>query len=251
MTLLEVMIAMVLTSIVMMTVLYFYQDVIFIGAEIDRARKDEFYMRYVENRLMNTLSRAVSKTDQAGDFVFFSVNDDGLTKPGSQSLIFIFDNGFSMEKAFSNHVLGRLFIDKEGLLTLVYWPSPKRWEKDATMPMKKEILLENVDSLAFEFFIAPEKVTKQSATPASDSPKPSENGKKNKDPSSEKVAETPARSPEPKNSWTSQPWVKEYEQLPVMVKVIVTLGKKPNAKEQEKMIFAFPLVNSDSHIVYE
>lgn len=222
-TLLEVLIAMALTVIVLMTLTFFYREVGIIGTEIDRVKVQDFYMRFVENRLSDTLTKAIAPTDKAKDFVFFSLGDENLTKSGSQSLIFTFDNGVSLDKLFSNHVLARLYLDPQGHLTMAYWPSPKRWDRAGMPPMKKEILLDHVDSLEFAFFVAPEKSKDESIN-----------------------ALEQGQEPEPKGDWRTQPWLRDFQQLPVLVKTKVILSDS-----KQELIFVFPLMNSLTHAVYD
>lgn len=244
-TLLEMLIAMSLTALILMTLTFFYSEVGYISGELDKVKKQEFYISYVENRLMGVLPKIVSPTDQAKDFVFFSVGDEGITMPGSQSLIFTFDNGISFDRPFSNNVIGRLYLDVQGRFSLAYWPSPKRWE-GGEWPMKKEILLEKVKSLHFEYFIAPEKkdiALNDQGKAVAEKPENNSEGKPGSDP-----AAAPPESlatPEPKGEWRSEGWSKEFKSLPVMVKVILELQE-----EGEKLIFIFPLINAKAHIIY-
>lgn len=227
-SLLEVLIAMTLTVLVLTTLLFFYQQLSLIGIDIDKVKQKHFHLRYVENRLSAILPRAVNEKDKRKDFTFFSINDEGIGMGGSQSLIFTFDNDVSRDSVFSNNVIGRLYLDKQGLLTLAYWPSPKRLEKGSPFPMKKEILLEGVDSLSFEFFIPPEKTGEASLNKPSEDP-----------------------SPEPKGDWRKQLWSKDFKKLPAMIKVIVALKKDKDEKESETLVFVFPLVNSLTPVIYD
>lgn len=241
-SLLEVLIAVVLTVAILMTLTFFYRQVTEIGYEVERVSAKNFSMRYIESRLASILPKAVSETDKKKDFVFFSVGDEGLTKAGSQSLIFTFDNQVSLDKVFSNHVLARLFLDKNGNLMIAYWPSPKRWEPNIIPPMKKEVLLQGVDNLSFEFYIAPAKKEKEA---------PKETQKKDekkdeKDDDNKALDEKKDVEPEPKGEWRRQAWLQEYKQLPVMIKIIVEI---PNRKEP--LVFIYPLANTKSHVVYE
>lgn len=226
-TLVEVLIAMALTVIVLMTLMFFYREVGIIGAEIDRTKAQDFYMRYIENRLADVIPKAISPTDQKKDFVFFSTTDEGITKVGSQSLIFTFDNGISLDKIFSNNDIGRLFLDSEGNLTLAYWPSPKRLEKGELPPIKKEILFENVDTLTFSFFVSPKKEKKQAEN-------------------NEETDTKNAAEPEPRGDWREQPWLKEFNELPAMVKISIR-----TKDTKEDMTFIFPIPNKKTAIVYE
>lgn len=225
-SLIEVLIGMVLTVLVLTTLLFFYQQINVISIDIDKVKKEHFQLRYVENRLSSILPRAINEKDKK-EFTFFSLNDEGISLNGSQSLIFTFDNDVSRDSVFSNNVIGRLYLDKQGFLTLAYWPSPKRQEKGSPVPMKKEVLLEGVDSLDFEFFIPPEKLGEANLNKAHDNP-----------------------SPEPKGGWRKQLWLKEFKKLPAMVKMNVGI-KETNDGKKEVLSFVFPLVNSVTPVIYD
>lgn len=231
----EVLIALTLTIGILMTLTFFYRQVTEIGSETDRVRAANFKKRYIETRLAKILPKAVSKTDRSGDFIFFSTGDEGITKLGSQSLIFTFNNLVSLDKNFSGHVLGRIYLDSKGNLFIAYWPSPKRLENWERVPMKKELLLEGVENLTFEFYIAPERKKTEDTKPKSNEKEQDDKKNKKKD-----------VEPEPKGDWHRQPWLQEYNQLPVMVKMIVKMQN-----EQTPLIFIYPLAKSKSHVIYE
>lgn len=250
-TLMEVLIAMVLTVLVLTTLTFFYRQVMVIGNEIDEVKKHDFYTRYVENRLMDVLPKTLSPKDK--DFAFFSFGDDGTTKLGSQNLIFTFFNGVSLEKEVANHAIGRLFVDPEGRLTFAYWPTPKQWDKPEEPPIKKEILLEGVEAIEFSFFIAPEVAPEKPSQQEEQGgkggdtkkqPPPKPKGADGKKEEASKEEEKPV--PEPKGDWRVQPWLKEYADLPVLIKMSVQMKG-----ENEKKIFMFPLANSKTHIIYD
>ncbi len=259
-TLIEMLIAMTLTIGILMTLTFFYRQVTEIGLETDRIRAANFKKRYIETRLAKILPKAIGKTDRARDFLFFSTGDEGLTKNGSQSLIFTFDNQISLDKDLTGHVLGRIYLDSKGNLFIAYWPSPKRLESWEGVPMKKELLLEGVDNLAFEFYIAPERKKSSDENQNEDNnqkvdeKKPEQGNDKGKDEGKETTEQDKPEpeeekkdvEPEPKGEWRKQPWLEEYNQLPVMVKMIVTL---PN--EKNPLIFVYPLAKAKSHVIYE
>jgi hypothetical protein len=233
--LIEVVIALGLTIMILMTLMFFYRQVIQIGAESDQIITKNFALRYIETRLAAILPRTVSQTDSEKDFVFFSIGDESLTKPGSQSLIFTFDNDISLDKRFSGHVLARLYLDHSGNLMIAYWPSPNRWEQNLTPPIKKERLFEGVENLAFEFYIAPDR--KNEEIPEKDSKTQKEK---------KTTEKTKGIEPEPKGDWRKQAWLEEYNQLPVMVKMILTMPKG-----QDPIVFIYPLANTKNHVIYE
>lgn len=63
-SLLEMLIALVLTVIILMTLTFFYRQVTEIGIEMDRSSIKNFTMRYIESRLGTILPKAVSETDK-------------------------------------------------------------------------------------------------------------------------------------------------------------------------------------------
>jgi type II secretory pathway component PulJ len=260
-TLIELIVAMALTTGILVTLTFFYRQVVMIGVEMERTESENFNARYIESRLATILPKAVSKTDQKKDFLFFSVGDEGITKPGSQSLIFTFDRGVNLNKEFANHDLARLYLDNQGNVVMAYWPSPKRWDGDKP-PMEKEVLLQGVDNMVFEFYIAPERQKKEEETENTEqsgtdtetaSGENQEDQKKQAEKQKEKKADKPnseeekKAEPEPKGAWRKLPWLEEYNQLPVMVKIILTLSDE----KQDPLIFVYPLPNAKSYVIYE
>ncbi len=219
MTLIEVLIAMALTMVIFMALTYFYQDIDGLNRSQEKAQLASFQLSYVENRLSHILPKAVSSSDKKKDFAFFTSSDaNGLLKSGSPSLVFTFDEGIVLNSHFANHVLGRLFLDQNGNFTLATWPSIKRWEPQKAPPMKKEILMENVESIAFEFYVPPTKGQQKDV---------------------EKVII------DPKNDWHKE-WKAEYKKLPAIVKVLIQ-----KVGDEKPYPFIFPLDNTDMIIIYD
>lgn len=237
-TLLEVLISIALTVIILMTLTFFYRQVGIIGIAVDSVKEENFRLRYLETRLADILPKTIAANDKKQDFVFFSVEEDPLTKPGSQSLIFTFENGVSLDKEISNHALGRIYLDKDSRLMLAYWPSPKRWEIGILPEMKKELLLEDVEGLRFGFFVPPQKKGKKEIADQA-----AEKDTKIKETSDDEAKGKPV--PSPQGDWHRQAWLKEYESLPTMVRVIVLRKGKP------AITFAFPMANAKEHVIYD
>jgi len=260
-SLLEVLIGMGLALIVLTTLTFFYQQVTSLNAVMDQVQKESFQLRFLENRLTHVLPRAVSEKSSKKDFFFFTSGDAfGLLHPGLPSLIFTFNNNTDIDKDFSNHVIGRLFVDKQNRLCLAYWSSQVDWDKCPNPPLKKEILLDNVSDLAFKFYVAPDKPrkteanSKQTEVPVVD-PKQVDPKLLNSRQIDPKNLETkqpePKRAephePEPKGGWLTL-WKAEYHQLPVMIRIEI----KRKVKDTEEMIlFVLPLLNSNKNIVYD
>jgi hypothetical protein len=229
-TLLEVVIAMSLTAVILMSLSFFYREVSYVGEELDKIRAQNFFLRYVESRLISVLPKAIQK---GTEFCFFSIENDTVSAPGCQSLILTYNNDICLDNPFSNTVVGRLFVDAKERLTFVYWPSPKLWENlDVVIPMKKEILLEGVNSLSFEFYVAPSKKENSQESENEKQPKPST-------PTDQK------KGPEPKGAWRRDLWSSEFQELPALIRV------KVGTKEMGTMVFAFPLPSRNVRIVYD
>lgn len=222
-TLLEVLIATGLTVLVLTTLTFFYQQITLLNIKVDNLQQKAFKMLYVENRLTNTLTHSVSETKD--DFFFFTDVDrvPGI-KPETPSLIFTFDNGVKLDYRFSNHVLARLYLNENGQLTLVKWPSPRRWEEHELPPVHKEILIDNIKDLSFAFFIPP---TPEREIQAEEQQKGRE-----------------LDSPESRGRWIPE-WKREFQHLPAIVNITLT------SEDDKQVRFAFPLPHSPYHIIHE
>lgn len=233
-TLLEVLIAMVLTVLVISTLTFFYRQIAMVGYEIDQVKKTHFAFRFLENRLSDIVPMALPATDS--EFTFISTASDELTQKGSQSLIFAYDNQISLDKQFSNQVIARLYVSQSDELMVAYWPARKNLKTGEDPPMKNEVLMEGVESLKFAFFVAPEvkEPTKKEGTAL-----PSSKG-------AEPTPEDEKKSPEPKGAWTENLWLNEYKELPLIIKIEIKLKEN-----QELLQFRFPLSNAQAHIIYE
>lgn len=221
-TLIEVVIAMSLTLIVLSTLTYFYQEMATLDAMGERQQQKNFQMLYVGNRLMTSIPKTID--NRKSDFVFFTPRDvDPLLMPGSPSLIFTFDNGVKLDPLFANNVLGRLYLDNKGRLTLAKWPSPTRW-KTGNPPMKKEVLMEGVKEMEFAFFSSPDRGKRENNYQKA----------------------SPIAPPTPQGEWAFSEWSKDYQQLPLMMKITLTMEE-----DDTEYVFAFPLPNAKEPVIYE
>jgi type II secretory pathway component PulJ len=229
-TFIELLIAMVLTSLVLTFLFYFYRDIDWLNQDMEKSQKSAFRLAYVQNRLADVLSHAVSPRTNEGDFFFYVSQDaNGLLKATNPSLVFTYDFGANRDPQFANHVLGRLYISTNGHLCLATLPSPARWPAGGHLKMKNEILMENVESLSFAFYVPPQKENSQAG---------------NRAPKGKKQAGA-AVDIQPKDSWHSD-WKSDYNQLPAMVKVILKIKNR-----EEPLVFVYPLPLSNFVIVYD
>lgn len=207
MTFLEVIIAMGLAMLVLTTLIFFYRQINDINSKMEKLEKSAFEQSYIELRLAQVMSQAVPPN-----------NNDAFFYTNVNSLVLSFMNGVDLDKKFSNLVLGRFYLDKNKNFCLATWPSPKTWKAGEPIPMKKEVLLSDVDAVSYDFFVPPEKdrsrISKGSITV------------------------------EPKATWHKD-WSKDYKQLPAMIRIHLT------KKGGEVLTFAYPFPNSPMVIMYE
>ncbi|MFA6916039.1 MAG: hypothetical protein WC222_06560 [Parachlamydiales bacterium] len=224
-TLIEVLIALGLTSIIMSTLTYFYFQIQSINTKTEKSLKKLYELSYLENRLSEVIPKALAENTPKKDFYFYTseLNSEYI-KQGSPSLVFMYDNGIDINKALSNNTLGRLFVDNKRRLILATWPSPKRWKEGSSPIVVKEVLAENVDSISFKFFVAPDI-------------------DRNKVPQSVEGNKKKQQSrPEPHLAWISE-WKNEFNELPAIMKISLQRGP-------ENIEYSFPLPNSTKTIFY-
>lgn len=231
MTLLELLISMGLAMLLLTALTYFYSD---LGALHRQAEKQEdiaFQMRYLESRLSTILPATLSERDLKDNFFFFTSGDlHGLLAPNNPSLVFVFDGGVNFNEQQVSQLLGRLYLDQKQRFCLATWPVHKEWDPNRPPHPRKEVLLEGVEHVKFEFFMAPQKdrslVNK---------------GKKTQD-SLEKTLIP--------SGWRSD-WRQENGMLPAMMKIEITLIEKDEKTgDPLRTILAFPLPKSPQLIVY-
>jgi type II secretory pathway pseudopilin PulG len=223
-SLIEVLISLALMSLILSTLSYFFYHVSILHVASQKEQNKMFRLRYIETRLADTLPKTISPNDPLKDFYFFTAtSSETIYQAGSPHLVFTFDNCVNLvDPLFSNHVLGSLFIDNQGQLTLALAPSPKKWEPNQPVPVQREVLLENVESMTFDFYIPPEQENTTQKKGAQE-------------------------KPETSGGWV-QEWKYTYNQLPAMVKItLIMADADPSHK---KKVLVFPLANVEQNILY-
>ncbi len=231
-TFIELLLAMALTSIILTVLFYFYRDIDWLNSDMEKSQQKAFQHSYVQNRLADVIPNIISPRTAEGDFFFFVSNDaNGLLKGGNPSLVFTYNFGPNRDPQFANHDLGRLYLDNQGNLSLATLPSPSRWSPNHPLKLKNEVLMEGVESLAFRFYVPPQK---ERSLAGNKSPK-GEYGK----------GKMLAQDIQPKDAWHSD-WKNEYNQLPAMIKILLKLKN-----QEETVTFVYPLSLSDFVIIYD
>lgn len=227
-TLMELLIAMVLVSVLLAVLLSYYAQIEVVQSEVTQARLEGFQLRYLQMRLSSVIpytipvTGPVNESDKSKDFYFYTNSDETV----APELVFTYDNGIDIDPRFSNHVLGRLMLDQDQQrLFLLTWPVPRCWTKEEEPPpMKREVLIDKVTDIDFQFFYPP----------ASQETTGSSIGGESK----------PAA-----DQWHSR-WNMSYQDLPAVVKVRVKRNVQTGFTPAGQWIeMAFPLPNARKPIV--
>lgn len=231
MTLMEVLVAMVLTAALMTVLMYFYREAAELNKLNDRAIQESFQVRYIDNRLSEVFSHLIPEQDKKRPFYFFTtkaLSDAGVAD--GKALIFGYNNGVKKNPQFSSDVLGVLFLDRFQRLSLITTTAPINWENGIDH-LNKEILMENVKNLEFRF-IEPEQITVQQHT-------------------------------KPPQLITSQDWefrkvkekgaendIKRVERVPAIFKMRIEIEKRDGDKGTRYRQFTFVLPRYKHPIIY-
>lgn len=216
-TLLETLIALALTSLILVSVMSLFRQISQTSRISEELQQETFKLRYLENRLSQIFPKAVATNVKTKDFYFF-------TSQNFPGLILSYDNGTSKQKEFSNTVLGRFFWDPPSRhFYLATWPSPANWVDGVLPPMKLEVLLEDVQEASWSFFVPPDRGWKPSKL------------------APQKGAKVPLKPPV-EGGWVTE-WSQEYQLLPGLVRLKLVSGGKTHQ-------FIFPLSKTERQIVY-
>lgn len=244
MTMLELLIAMALTAVLLTTLTYFYQELGQLNTMAERKEKEGFLLRYAEIRLSTIVPHILAEfqlkdkkdkneiVKEKEKFFFFTSGDlNGLLAPNNPSLLFVYNTGVDMDTHKADRGIGRLYLDKEHRFCMATWPMLDDWEE--SHEVRKEVLLEGVEGLRFQFYMPPAKDRSIIHKKDKEETEPVE------------IVEGDL----PRGQWTSE-WPRDNKILPAMLKITLTLSRKDSSGEPAKITFAFPLTNSQELIVY-
>jgi prepilin-type N-terminal cleavage/methylation domain-containing protein len=236
MTLIEVLVAMSILSILLTIIFGFFRQLTVLEETTKDQQSKNFQKYYAEFRLSYLFSRLVNEKDNSGrTFLFFSTPINQKEEFSDfNSLIFTYHNGVRLNPNFSGDVLARLYVNKKDQLCLVSWPIVKKDMLPPHSDMQKEILLEKVNSISFDFYAAPDRNVSRGTIPPS--------------------APTPI-----KGSWQKEWPFAIRKIMPNLIKITLTLKNDSNPlikesreekKSLEERIFIFPLPKSEHFIYY-
>lgn len=231
-TLLEMMIAFALVSILVATLMGFYWQLTKMQSEGQQLRQEAFQARYLQSRLAEVLTHAVVTDNKQFPDTFFFISQLGelnVYAPGS--LVFSYNHGLDLNPKFCNEVLARLYrVESEGRgqLWLATWPRPS-CSSDPKL-VRRELLMDNVDSLSFSLYEPPQQEALSPETPGQ--------------------TLTPGIDLPSYDKW-QEIWPITYEDVPALVKLTLRLAKRPNESEGRELTYYFPLPHSEKPIILE
>lgn len=233
MTLMEVLVATALLSVLLIILLSSYRQMSQINVRLSQRQSERFQLRYLEYRLASLLPKALCLTRKTATptnnnhCFYISEDANEYMKPGS--LVFAFASGVDIDAFLSERdVLARLYVDQQKQLCLALWPFESE-EQELIPPMRKEILLGGVEELSFLFYFPPHpeghKVVTERVNPG-----------KNPD------------SPDRYDEWHPK-WESYYSEVPPLVKVFVKYHSSMG--NVEELVYAFVLYNSAYKVTYK
>lgn len=150
-TLLEVLIALGLTMMVLTFLLLAYAQAERVSSGWRQQEQKEFSKLFLQHRL-GEVFRNLEEVNQEKTFFFTLDEAPGVTLPQMPVLVFSYDNGFLRDPYLSRSVLGALFVDSKGVLTLITWPERELWGDLTLPPFHREVLMEDLVLFQLEFF---------------------------------------------------------------------------------------------------
>lgn len=220
MTLLEMMIAMVLSLALFTALLGFYRLSQTIEQKTKEWEERLFYERQAENRLSDLFTTIPSSRNQKGNekkdpFAFYS-------EANPSSLVFTYRSGGDLDPRFAHFVLGRLYVDEKKNLCLSSWPI--RDPENSEEPVQhREVLLPEVESMHFSFYVPPQK-------------------KKHAVEGRHVAGAHQITDPSPKDEWHPE-WKREYRRTPALLRLELA-----RTKGGATLTYIYPLVNEEEPI---
>ncbi len=151
MTLLETLISLSLTAFLLSSLLQGYWFLEKLHMQWEKEKKEQFYLRYAESRIVSLLENSVTSPRDA---IFYTTEEPREEMLG-KSLVFLSDNALNIQPEFSQKILVRLFVDKEKRLSLYIWPNPRGIHANSSK-FQREVLMEGVKDLHFSFYNFPD-----------------------------------------------------------------------------------------------
>ena len=146
-TLLEVSVALFLAAILITLMLRFFTEAHLIEHKLDIANAKVIERAHLYTRLTQIFPGVPTAASELKKVGLYTTKVKGEK---ADSLVFFYDNGIDPDPKFSGIVLGRLsLIDQE--LSLLTWPLNEKKH------FRKEILMNKVQDLSYQFFTSSEE----------------------------------------------------------------------------------------------
>lgn len=231
MTLVEVLIAFFILSILLTIVFGFFHELAKIDQFTRYQEEKTFQRRYLEFRLNHLFSHLVNESDGTRrEFIFYAEAPSGLSK--STSLVFTYNNGVRQDATYAGDVVSRLYVNEKKQLCLLTWPLKAKNQDPYYGDMFKDVLCENVEKISFDFFAGSKPTVNQPLGPI-------------------------------RNRWQEE-WQTGYKEMPVLMKIRLYITKTNNPLEkedkeknwevsqQEPLIFMFqlPISKASNNFIY-
>lgn len=139
-SLLEILIAMTIAMVILVTGLYFYRYAAYMDRELKKEEALSLHSRLIAARLSQSFSHLKASP-------FFTLPEQQGVSVGP-SLIFSFAED-CRDPRFHGQVIARLFVDPEKRLLLAIWPKNSLDDP----PMHLDILADKIEGLTFEFLV--------------------------------------------------------------------------------------------------
>jgi len=146
-SLLEVGIALFLTSILLTVVLRIFFQLPKIEKNVENTKHSYYPAEYTQAKLQSVFSKTIPKKNLPKHLKQHNPLELYETGEKHPSIFVIFDNGIDPDNKYRGEVIGRIYLDFEKNLSLTIWPSDANKED-----YRKDILLKNVKSFEWEFF---------------------------------------------------------------------------------------------------
>lgn len=141
--LMELLVALVLIGAILSLLLKFFSNTLQMDRKIDALRQESYSREHLQIRLLHIFTSIIPRSSlpAATHASLYSLDEE------SSGIAAIFDNGIDPDPRFSGAVQGKIYLDEKKNLFLSLHPldGPK------PTPCRKELLLQNIEKLEFQF----------------------------------------------------------------------------------------------------
>lgn len=218
-TLIETLISFALTSVLVVAAFSILRGVDHVTRKQEQFSHDLVRYDLVRHRLEAIFQSPMKGNAEDNTFLCYTEGKEDVV---GDSLVLSYQNDGSRFPPFAHVVVSRLYLDREGNLSLVTWPYGKHKTADI---MRKEVLQTGVAEIDFHFYVEPPPPGLPVDPP-------------------EQAAAGEKRDPHPKDAWHTT-WLEAYERLPAMVGITLTYRET-----ERKEWYIFPLAEKGVHPFY-